>query len=510
MTPNQDIDEFLEESADTQPAEPKPEQKAPVVAPPQQKFTPNTTPVVQPVESKPVQKAPVVAPPQQRFTPNTTPVVQPVESKPVQKAPVVAPPQQKFTPNTTPVVQPAESKPEQKAPVVAPPQQRFTPNTTPVVQPAESKPVQKAPVVAPPQQRFTPNTTPVVQPAESKPVQKAPVVAPPQQKFTPNTQAQKPAYIPKPVESAPVEMVKVPDVTNLNQDDARTQLERLGFKVSIATDSSTVVKPNAVISQNVRTGTEVTKGSEVKLVVSAGTWSNWSVDRVLDTNRFVVEQKKEFRFRNRNREIETHESSERNLPGYTCIDQRKVYSDWENEGYYTTENRETSETCDISTNLIGFKYCGYSYVGSDLKLNVCYSTKESALIFNPTTKPEEWEYVETVLYQDIPCETVDWYPEGDLERTTPAGDVIDCNIKMASYSVDGKRYAMKYGSLGTEWFLYHRRTEIETVYTYKREYFTEWSEWSDWSDKAVKQDELNEVEARILYRYRLKTSKDLD
>jgi hypothetical protein len=224
---------------------------------------------------------------------------------------------------------------------------------------------------------------------------------------------------------------------------------------------------------------------------------------------YVIEQKKEFRFRSRTREIETHESSERNLPGYTCIDQRNVYSDWEDEGYYTTEDRETSETCDISTNLIGFKYCGYSYFGENSKIDMCYSTKQTALIFNPDTNPDDWKYVETVLYQDIPSETIDWYPTDDNERKTPAGDKIDCNIKMTSYFVDGKRYAMKYGSLGTEWFLYHRRKAIETVYTYKREYFTEWSEWSNWSDKAVRQDELNEVEARILYRSRRKTTKDL-
>jgi len=304
-------------------------------------------------------------------------------------------------------------------------------------------------------------------------------------------------------------MVKVPDITNRNQDDARTQLENLGFKVTIEVENSSVVRQNVVISQSIRTGTEVTKGSEIKLIVSVGSWTDWSVERIVDTNMYIVEQKKEFRFRSRTREIETHESSERNLPGYTCIDQRKVYSDWEDEGYYTTEDRPTSETCDISTNLIGFKYCGYSYTGSDLNIDMCYSTKQSALIFNPNTKPEDWQYIETVLYQDIPSETIDWYFNDDMERVTPAGDNIDCNIKMTSYFVDGKRYAMKYGSLGTEWFLYHKRTEIETVYTYKREYFTDWSDWSNWTDKAPIQDELNEVEARILYRGRRKTSKEL-
>jgi hypothetical protein len=304
-------------------------------------------------------------------------------------------------------------------------------------------------------------------------------------------------------------MVVIPNVTNLNQDDARSQLEKIGLKVTIETSDSTVIKPNVVMSQSVTTGTKVTRGSAITIVVSVGTWSNWSVERVLDTNTYVVEQKKEFRSRSRTKEIETHESSERNLPGYTCIDQRRVYSEWEDEGYYTTENRATSETCDVSTNLIGFKYCGYSYVGSGKPIATCYSTKESALVFNPNTTPEDWQYTETVLYQDIQGEVVDWFPSNDTENVTPAGDKVNSSIKMTSYNIDGKRYAMKYGSLNTEWFLYHTRTEIETVYTYKREYFTDWSGWSNWSDNAVKQDELNEVEARILYRYRRKTSKDM-
>ena len=139
---------------------------------------------------------------------------------------------------------------------------------------------------------------------------------------------------------------------------------------------------------------------------------------------------------------------------------------------------------------------------------MCYSTKKTALIFNPNTKPEDWKYEETVLYQDIPGKTEDWFSNDDTERITPAGDDIDCNIKMTTYLADGKQYAMKLGSLSTEWYQYHSRHEIETIYTYKREYFTEWSEWSEWSSEPRKKDDLNEVEVRILYRSRRKTTKD--
>ena len=178
--------------------------------------------------------------------------------------------------------------------VTPPPQQKFTPvqtpQATPKVEPinAPQQPVNR--VTPPPQQKFTPVQTP----------QATPKVEP--------IQVQKPAYVPKPTPNAtPVEMVKVPDVTNLNQDDARAKLESLGFKVSITTENSNVIKPNLIMSQNVRTGTAITKGSEVKLVASVGTWSDWSLDKVLDTNMYIVEQKKEFRFRSRTREIETHE-----------------------------------------------------------------------------------------------------------------------------------------------------------------------------------------------------------
>ena len=341
-------------------------------------------------------------------------------------------------------------------------------------------------VVAPPQQKFVSATDTPKQPQQSK-VQTVKTSNPP---------------------TAPIEMVKVPDVTNRNQNEARAELEKLGLKVSISTDNSTVIKTNLVMSQNVRTGTEVVKGTEIKLVVSVGSWSDWSTKKTID-NAYVVEQKKEFRYRTRTKEIETYESSEKNLPGYTCIDQRKVYSDWENEEYYTTEKRPTSEVSDVSTNILGFKYCGYTYVGNQNRIDTCYSTKKTALIFNPNTKPEDWEYNETVLYQDIAGKTEDWFPNDDTERETPAGDSIDCNIKMTTYFADGKQYAMKLGSLSTEWYLYHSRKEIETIYTYKKEYFTDWSEWSNWIEKAPQQDDLNEVEARILYRARRKTSKDI-
>ncbi|MGN1411482.1 MAG: PASTA domain-containing protein, partial [Oscillospiraceae bacterium] len=467
-----------------------------------------------------------------------------------QGAKVTPPPQQKFvsasdTPKTPtqPQVQGNPNRVPQGAKVTPPPQQKFvsasdTPKTPtqPQVQGNPNRVPQGAKVTPPPQQKFvsasdTPKTPtqPQVQGNPNRVPQGAKVTPPPQQRFvsasdTPKTPTQpqvqgnsnrtkttspmdsKPASVPKP-STTTVEMVKVPDITNRNQDEARTQLEKLGLKVSISTDNSAVVKPNLVMSQSIRTGTEVVKGSEIKLVVSVGSWSKWSTDKIID-NAYIVEQKKEFRYRTRTKEIETHESSEKNLPGYTCIDQKKIYSDWVNEGYFTTEHRPTSETCDISTNLLGFKYCGYTYVGNQFNIDMCYSTKKTALIFNPETKPEDWQYMETVLYQDILGKTEDWFPNDDAERKTPAGDKIDCNIKMTTYFADGKRYAMKFGSLSTEWYLYHSRTEMETIYTYKREYFTDWSEWSDWTDKAPQQDELNEVEARILYRARRKTSKD--
>ena len=461
LVPNENIDTFIKDTPNpkVQPVQPRqPRPTTPIK--PQQQFKPAT---------EPVQEVPKVQP--------IVPPVQPRQSRPT--TPIK--PQQQFKPATEPV---------QEAPKVQP--------IVPPVQPRQSRPT--TPVQ--PQQQFKPVVTDM---------QEVPVPTPKAtQSVKSNQGVQKPAYVPKPNQSQePIQLIKVPDVTGRNQELASKELERLGLKVAISTDNSNVVKPECVISQSVRTGTEVVKGTTVQLVVSVGTWSEWSTTKVMDSAMYVIEQKKEFRFRTRNREIETHDSTERNLPGYTCIDQKTVYSDWEDEGYYTTEDRPTSETNDISTNLIGFKYCGYSYIGSQQGIDACYSTKQTALIFNPNTKPEDWQYNEVVLFQDIKPDTIDWFPTNDTERVTPAGDDIDCNIKMTSYTVDGRHYAMKYGSLSTEWFLYHSRKAIETIYTYKREYFTDWSDWSDWVEEAPANDELNEVEARVLYRSRRKTSKDM-
>ena len=475
LVPNENIDTFVKDTPNpkVQPVVPpvpprQPRQARPnVPIQPQQQFKPAT----EPVKDTPTPKVQPIVPP--------VPPRQPRQARP--NVPIQ--PQQQFKP----VTEPLKDTPNPKVQPIVPP-----------VPPRQARP--NVPIQ--PQQQFKPVVTDMQEVPTPKVAQLQSVKS--------NQGVPKPAYVPKPNQSEePIQLVKVPDVTGRNQELASTELEKLGLKVAINTDNSNIVKPECVISQSVRTGTEVVKGTTIQLVVSVGTWSEWSTTKVMDNSMYVIEQKKEFRFRTRNREIETHDSTERNLPGYTCIDQKTVYSDWEDEGYYTTEDRPTSETNDISTNLIGFKYCGYSYIGSQQGIDTCYSTKQTALIFNPNTKPEDWEYNEVVLFQDIKPDTIDWFPTNDIERVTPAGDDIDCNIKMTSYIVDGKRYAMKYGSLSTEWFLYHSRKAIETIYTYKREYFTDWSDWSDWVAEAPVQDELNEVEARVLYRSRRKTSKDM-
>lgn len=66
-------------------------------------------------------------------------------------------------------------------------------------------------------------------------------------------------------------MVKVPDVTNNNYDEAASELEKMGFDVIRENQYSTNVQPDTVISQSIAAGVEVKPDqTTITLVVSQG------------------------------------------------------------------------------------------------------------------------------------------------------------------------------------------------------------------------------------------------
>jgi serine/threonine-protein kinase len=66
------------------------------------------------------------------------------------------------------------------------------------------------------------------------------------------------------------ETVEVPDVRNKTPDDAKAELEDLGFKVQVVNQASADVDKDHVIGTNPAAGAKPKKGSTVKLLVSTG------------------------------------------------------------------------------------------------------------------------------------------------------------------------------------------------------------------------------------------------
>ena len=68
------------------------------------------------------------------------------------------------------------------------------------------------------------------------------------------------------------EEISVPDVSGKSQDEARDELEALGFSVKVSTDFETSEEfdQDEVIRTTPEAGTKVTKGSEITLIISSG------------------------------------------------------------------------------------------------------------------------------------------------------------------------------------------------------------------------------------------------
>ncbi len=85
----------------------------------------------------------------------------------------------------------------------------------------------------------------------------------------PNTTVDKGSTVTLQVSQGP-QPVKVPNLVGDDQDDAEAELQRLGLEAQITTQPDDTRREGLVLSQDPRQGTDVQKGSTVRLVVSAG------------------------------------------------------------------------------------------------------------------------------------------------------------------------------------------------------------------------------------------------
>ncbi|MCQ2464881.1 MAG: PASTA domain-containing protein, partial [Oscillospiraceae bacterium] len=261
---------------------------------------------------------------------------------------------------------------------------------------------------------------------------------------------------------------------------------------------------NFVIGQSIPADTEVLPGTTIKLTVSAGTWSEWEENPVpVSSNNFITETKTEYRKRSRTRSIDKRDTTDTSeFEDYTLTGQDSKYSDWEVDQYYSSEAVPPGPTCEIVRVTNGFKYAGWFNPANPGGMS--FSSPDVANFFNTNLSNVKWSYEEIISEQNIKPDVKNWKLVTDNMNSTPAGDPMISNIFFSAHVVDGKSYAMKYGSAETEWYIYKKRALLETVYHFEKEIISDWSEWTEWAEKELTGSEDCQVEKRVLTRSRRK------
>lgn len=267
---------------------------------------------------------------------------------------------------------------------------------------------------------------------------------------------------------------------------------------------------DTVIDQSIAPDTEFIKGSpmSITLTVSGGTWSEWSsTPEYVPASTYITETKTEYRMRTRTRSTDkrqTTNSSE--YEDYNLVRTENKYSEWKVDQYFTSENIPVDDKVEIVARQSGFKYAGWFNPMN--MTSISFSTPDVANFFNSNLYNVKWTYDEVISEQNVKPDVKNWRLANDNMTRTPAGDSTTSNIFFSSHVVNGKSYAMKFGSAETEWFMYRRRELIETLYFYEKEIISDWSEWGDWTDQELTASEDCEIDERTLSRSRRKVTAD--
>lgn len=268
-------------------------------------------------------------------------------------------------------------------------------------------------------------------------------------------------------------------------------------------------KYDTVISQSIPAGTEIAPGTDIIITVSAGTWSEWSENATPSSSMRITESKNQYRRRTRTRTIDKRESNTTSgYDDYSLVKTTYRYSNWVTDQYFTSEVIPSDDTCEIVTKTVGFKYAGW-FNPTNISA-ISFSTPDVANFFNNNLSNIKWLYDETITDQNVKPDVKNWRLANDSMIRTPAGDSLTSNIFFSAHLINGKSYAMKFGSSETEWFIYKRRTLEETTYHFEKEIISDWTDWTDWVDKEYQPSADCEVETRTLSRSRRKNSSELN
>ncbi len=313
-----------------------------------------------------------------------------------------------------------------------------------------------------------------------------------------------------PVEPKKPRTEKIINFIGQNKSKAERILSLKGLKPDFiyVTDNASY---DTILAQSIESGAEVLPESSITLTVSAGTWSEWSENQLIPSNQYIIESKTLYRKRSRTRTIDKRDTSNiSEFEDYKLIGTTYKYTEWVKDLYYTSDIIKPNNTCEIISKVTGFKYAGW--FDSVNSINLSFSSPDVANFFNNHLSNANWQYSEVISEKNVKPDVKNWRLANDSISKTPAGDSLTSNVFLSTHVINGKSYAMKFGSSETEWFMYKRRSIKETIYHFEKEIVSDWSEWSNWeevSDQTFTPSEDIEVEQKILYRSRKKATSEL-
>jgi len=317
--------------------------------------------------------------------------------------------------------------------------------------------------------------------------------------------APEPVKAPEPVPEPEPEPVKEKVINYVGQEKKAAE-QMISFKglvaeIEYAEDEK---EYNFVIAQSIPADTEVLPGTVIRLTVSAGTWSAWEENPMpVSSANYITETRTECRKKSRTRSTDKKDTTDTSeYEDYTLVGQDTKYSDWEVDQYYSSEAIPPGPTCEIVRVASGFKYAGWF---NPANMNgMSFSSPDVANFFNTNLSNVKWTYEEIISEENIKPDVKNWKLVTDDMNSTPAGDPMVSNIFFSAHVVEGKSYAMKFGSAESEWYVYKKRNVIETVYHFEKEIISDWSEWSEWSETEFTASEDCQVEKRVLSRSKRK------
>lgn len=313
-----------------------------------------------------------------------------------------------------------------------------------------------------------------------------------------------------------VKMVTMPNLTGMTESEAMTTLTSQGLRGSVSYTHNENSDDGKVLSQNVSSGTKISKGSCVILT--------------------VCNNETKTQYRRRSVTSETTTSSSSSLAGWTLTGSTESWSDYGAWSDWTTTRGATSSAVkeesrteyrykDLSTtSSSSSSMSGWELTGSEITSYTAWGgnqtttakpTESSTLQIVNTTSKTTYNYFHYCNKYTDGTYGVDSIKSGgniknnigyhtcSLSSALPAFSLADNGGKQAyggkgsgAPACNNNFYVwFSNGSTTTYTYTYQTRSPI---YTY---YFSRWGDWSAWSTIAYSQSSTRQVEMRTLYRY---------